>query len=158
MIDTSCRGCRQGSGQWDLSDSRCSAVGVYLSNCGIKALLPLNVFLLHHSDCLSCLIQGPQVPTRHAARLQNQHLPCWRNSLQTINQTVVFINRIEWYEAPRPAEHWDKQGRATTHSTDLMKQQVPECLRKTVKHGVQYPYPAPVQSWLLCFVPVQVRS
>ncbi len=48
-------------------------VSRYLSNKAVQALLPQHVLLLHDTHCLSCLVEGPQIPTSHAARLQQTH-------------------------------------------------------------------------------------
>lgn len=52
-------------------------VSRYLSYKAVQALLPQHVLLLHDTYCLSCLVEGPQIPTRHATCLQQpqtQHI------------------------------------------------------------------------------------
>lgn len=51
-------------------DIQADCEGVYLSNEGIQAGLPLQVFLLHDAHALSGLIQRAQIPTSHAASLR----------------------------------------------------------------------------------------
>lgn len=63
-------------GQHKLYTAGMSAEGQvsrYLSNKAVQALLPQHVLLLHDTDCLSCLVEGPQIPTGHATRLHQTH-------------------------------------------------------------------------------------
>ena len=48
-------------------------VSRYLSYKAVQALLPQHVLLLHDTYCLSCLVEGAQIPTSHAACLQQTH-------------------------------------------------------------------------------------